>query len=316
MNQYIKYLILTFFLSLSLSNISFGQSFVTITIDDVPNTGKTRNENYKSKLLNALDSLNVPVTIFVTEGLIYKGDNKDKNVELLNEWMSRKYTTIGYHSSEHSRYSAVGLYSFRNDVEKGENFVRDMAKKNGKSVDYFRLPYNDLGKDSTEHAVLEKYLSSRNFKVAPFTVESEDYAYCYVYEYYLAQNDSAKANAIAMDYVNMTMTIFDYFDSLCLKIYGRQIKHIYLCHDNVLNADYLPVLVNELKKKNYSFISFEETLKDPLYSLKDKYYKKWGISWLYRWIEDQSVVSSFLKQEPEGSIYPLYQKLMEEQKGK
>ena len=165
-----------FLLVLSLSNISFGQSFVTITIDDVPNTGKTRNENYSSKLLNALDSLNVPVTIFVTEGLIYKGDNKDKNVELLNEWMSRNYTTIGYHSSEHSRYSAVGLDSFRYDVEKGENFVRDMAKKNGKSVDYFRLPYNDLGKDSTEHAVLEKYLSSRNFKVAPFTVESEDYA--------------------------------------------------------------------------------------------------------------------------------------------
>jgi hypothetical protein len=81
-------------------------------------------------------------------------------------------------------------------------------------------------------------------------------------------------------------------------------------------SDYLPALLNELNKKNYSFLSFEETLKDPLYSLKDKYYKKWGISWLYRWMENQKEVSAFLKQEPEGSIYPLYQKLMEEQKGK
>ena len=149
---------------------------MAITIDDVPGTGKTRKENYNSKLMSTLDSLNIPVTLFVTEGQIFKGDNPDKNFELLNKWMSKSYTTIGYHSTEHSRYSAVGLDSFKNDVEKGENVVRDMFKKNGKSVDYFRLPYNDLGKDSAEHVYIENYLSSRNFKIAPFTVENEDYA--------------------------------------------------------------------------------------------------------------------------------------------
>jgi peptidoglycan/xylan/chitin deacetylase (PgdA/CDA1 family) len=285
---------------------------VTITIDDVPNTGKTQKENYSSKLMSTLDSLNVPVTLFVTEGLILKGDNPDKNRELLNNWMSKSYTTIGYHSTEHSRYSAVGLDSFKTDVETGENVVRDLAKKNGKQVEYFRMPYNDLGKDSTEHALIEEYLSSRNFKIAPFTVESEDYAFCYVYEYYLAQNDSAKAIAIARDYVNMTIACFDFFDSLSLKVYGKQIKHIYLCHDNVLNADYLPVIVSELKKKNYEFISFEEALRDPLYSQKDIYYKKWGISWLYRWMENQKDVSKYQKQEPVDNIYPLYQKLIDE----
>ena len=316
MKPYFKYLLSIIFLAICLSELTYGQSYVAITVDDVPGTGKMQKENYKSKLMSTLDSLNIPVTIFVTEGLIYKGDNADKNFELLNNWMSKSYTTIGYHSTEHSRYSAVGLDSFKNDVEKGENVVREMAKKNGKSVDYFRLPYNDLGKDSVEHANIENYLSSRNFKVAPFTVESEDYAYCYVYEYYLAQNDSAKANAIAKDYVSMTIACFDFFDSLSLKVYGKQIKHIYLCHDNVLNADYLPVIVSELKKKNYTFISFGEALQDPLYHQKDIYYKKWGISWLYRWMENQKDVSTYQKQEPEGDIYPLYQKLVDEQKNK
>ncbi len=316
MKQYFKFIYIILFFALCMSDLIYGQSFVAMTIDDIPRTGKTLMENYKSKLLNVLDSLNIPITIFVIEGLVYKGDNIDKNFELLNNWMNRSYTTIGYHSTEHPRYSDVGLDSFMIDIAKGEYNIRELAKKHGKSVDYFRFPYNDLGKDSIEHYNIERFLSSRNFKIAPFTVESNDWAYCYVYEYYLGKNDSAKANSVARDYISMTLSYFDFFDSLSIKVYGKKIKHIYLCHDNVLNADYLPVLVNELKKKGYTFISFDEALKDPLYQQKDLYYKKWGISWLYRWIENQKEINSLQKQEPVDNMYPVYQKLFDEQKNK
>lgn len=299
-----------------LSELTFGQSSVAITIDDVPNTGKWRKDNFKSKLLNKLDSLNIPVAIFITEGLVYKGDSIVRNFELMNEWINRSYTTIGYHSSKHSRYSEVGLDSFKIDVESGENIVQQFVQKNGKSMAFFRLPFNDLGKDSLQHINIERYLSSKKYRIAPFTVESADWMFNYIYEYYLEKKDSVKANEIAVNYIAKTIEYFDYFDSLAILIYGRPINQIYLCHDSRLNADYLPMLLNELKKKKYKFISFDEALLDIVYTQKDNYYKKWGISWVYRWMKNQEEISVFNKQEPNDDLYDLYKKLVSEQKKK
>ena len=301
---------------ISLTELTYGQTSVAITIDDVPNTGKYEKDHFESKLMHDLDSLNIPITIFVTEGLIFKGDSIAKNFELINNWINRSYTTIGYHSSKHSRYSEVGLDSFKIDVESGENRVRQLAQKNGKSIDYLRLPYNDLGKDSVQHINIEKYLSSKKYTIAPFTVESADWMFNYMYESYLEKKDMIKAHEIADNYIAKTIEYFDFFDSLALKIYKRPINQIYLCHDSRLNADYLPVLINELKKKNYKFISFDEALQDPVYKQKDNYYKKWGISWVYRWMKNQEEISSFTKKEPKDDSYDLYQKLVQEQKKK
>jgi hypothetical protein len=145
-------------------------------------------------------------------------------------------------------------------------------------------------------------------------VESADWMFNYIYEYYLDKKDTARALEIGDSYIAKSIEYFNFFDSLALKIYGRPINQIYLCHDSKLNADYLPVLVNELKKKKYKMISFGEALQDPVYQQKDNYYKKWGITWVYRWMKNQQEISFYNKQEPKDDLYDLYQKLVQEQK--
>ena len=56
MKQYFKFIYIILFFALCMSDLIYGQSFVAMTIDDIPRTGKTLMENYKSKLLNVLDS--------------------------------------------------------------------------------------------------------------------------------------------------------------------------------------------------------------------------------------------------------------------
>ena len=138
----------------------------------------------------------------------------------------------------------------------------------------------------------------------------------YIYDYYLARNDASKANEIAGKYIAKTMEYFAFFDSLALKIYGRPVNQVYLCHDSRLNADYLPVLLHELQKRKYTFIGFDEALQDPVYRQKDNYHKKWGISWIYRWMKNQEEISVFNKPEPQDDSYDLYKKLVQEQKAK
>jgi len=302
----ICFILLTFNLS--------GQTKVAITIDDVPNTVKYQNDNYRLHLLTKLDSLTIPATIFVTVGLLDKTDSSAKNVETLNEWIKRDNITIGYHSFSHFKYSSISPDSFKRDFEKGEKILKNMTKLYNKTVNYFRFPFNDLGSDSTQHIEAEQYLRGKNYVVAPFTVESEDWMFNYIYEYYLNNKDFEKAKKIANEYVSKTLEYFEFFDSLALKVYGRKINQIYLCHDNTINADYLPQLINELKKRKYIFVSFEEALQDEAYNQKDKYFKSWGISWFYRWMNGEKEIKMYSAQEPFDETYKLYEQLVKEQK--
>jgi len=80
--------------------------------------------------------------------------------------------------------------------------------------------------------------------------------------------------------------------------------------DSVQHADIERYLSS--KKKKYKIISFEEALQDVVYQQKDTYYKKWGISWVYRWMKNQEEISFFSKKEPEDDSYDLYKKLVQE----
>lgn len=71
---------------------------------------------------------------------------------------------------------------------------------------------------------------------------------------------------------------FNIFETLGQERYGRNIRHIYLCHDNQLNSDFLEHIVARLKKKGYAFISLEKALGDNLYQSKEYYTGRYGFS--------------------------------------
>lgn len=291
--------------------ISQAQS-VSITIDDVPNTRLYKANGLKSGLLEKLDSLQIPVAIFINEGGLYKTDEITQNFSLLTEWAKRDYITLGNHSFNHSRYSEVGIDSFQVDIMKGEAITRELAEFYQKPLQFFRFPYNDLGEDSLQHTQVNSFLTAHHYQIAPFTVESSDWLFDYLYAHYLEMNQPEDAQIIGELYLQNTLDYFDYIDSVATAQYGRNIHHIYLCHDNVLNADYMDVLVQALKNKGYSFISLEEAMQDKIYQQEDIYYKKWGISWLYRWMNNPEKRMQLLRKEPEmKDILEEYNKVRE-----
>jgi peptidoglycan/xylan/chitin deacetylase (PgdA/CDA1 family) len=281
------------------ATITFGQRQVAMTIDDIPNVEKYKKDNFSPILLHKFDSLKIPITIFINEGNIFKTDSIVKNFSLLNQWIKRDYVTLGNHTYSHSRYSEVALDSFKTDIIKGENIIRELANTYNKPLSYFRFPYNDLGFDSLQHIEIIKFLKSKGYSLAPFTIESSDYIFNSLYMHYLNLGQKDKAVDIAKSYITTTLEYFNYFDSISISQYGRHIDQIYLCHDSYLNADYIDTLVNTLKLNGYSFISLQNALNDDVYKQPDLYYKKWGISWMYRWMSHQEERIKLMRNEPD-----------------
>lgn len=279
---------------------------VAITIDDVPNTRNFRNNNFKSKLLEELDSISIPVAIFINEGLVFK-KNAQKNKKLLESWIERPYVTPANHTYSHSRYSEVGYDVFTKDLINGEALSKELAAKYEKDFTYFRFPYNDLGADSAQHVQILSFLRNHDYISTPFTVETSDWMFNSVYRKYLNKGDSVRAAEIGQMYIDETIRTFAFFDSLTQQQNGRNVDQIYLCHDNRLNEDFLPQLIERLRDEGYEFISLSDALDDPMYENQDTYWKKWGISWCYRWMNSRER-KRWMNLEPNlGGIEEIFQ---------
>ena len=281
------------------SGLLYGQQrSVAITIDDVPNVRLYQSEGYSSGLLKKLDSLHLPIAIFINEGNLEQTDAVSKNKELLKTWILRDYVTVGNHSYSHDNYGEIGFDKFKEDVLSGEKATKDILKGSGKTLEYFRFPFNSLGKDSLEHERMNQFLTKEKYVSTPFTVESEDWLYAELYSRAIKSNDMESAKNIGNQYVTMTLRFFQYFDSLSVAAYGRPIKQIYLCHDSKLNADYLPEIIQKLKGENYQFISLADAMGDPVYKFKDYYQGNSGFSWIYRWMQDTGKRRAAMRAEP------------------
>ncbi len=290
--------------------VAFAQKQVAITIDDVPNTMAFKANGFISPLLKVTYARKVPITIFINESKLYETDSVVRNFALLEKWIRSDYVSVGNHTFSHLRYSNVGYEDFRNDILKGESITRALASKQKKELTYFRFPFNDLGIDSIQFDSVALYLKQANYTIAPFTIESSDWMFSRLYEHYLKQGKKKDAKRIANAYVDYTLSLFDYFETIADTMFHRPIKHIYLCHDNPLNADYLPLLMDKLQSKNYSFISLDEAMKDPAYQNKEYYKGKWGFSWLYRWMADIQNRKAMMSNEPSiMGIFKEYEKV-------
>ncbi|WP_090386468.1 polysaccharide deacetylase family protein [Dyadobacter sp. SG02] len=271
---------------------------VAITIDDVPNVHLYAADGNSSGLLKRLDSLNLPVAIFINEGHLKQNTAFELNKKLLESWISRPYITAGNHSYSHPNYGEIGFDAFRDEVLKGEELTRKMTEKAGKKLSYFRFPFNGMGKDSAEQVRMTQFLTEHHYVSTPFTVESEDWLYTQLYEKALKEGKKEEAQAIGNRYVEHSLRLFGYFEGVISKSIGKSVRQIYLCHDNRLNTDYLPVLVQKLKEQNYKFISLADALSDPAYSLPLYYYGNFGFSWVYRWMKDVDKRRSLMRAEP------------------
>ena len=290
------------------------QKRVAITMDDMPynvaphffSLEEARNMNMR--LLEKIQKAGTPVAAFLTGNDCIRVGEAEQRLAVLKAWIDHPLISLGNHTYSHSNYAQSSFEQFRQDIEKNEWLVEVITKD---SIPYFRFPFNATGGDSTSRMVMEEYLLGKGYEIAPFTLESVDYLFNALYQEAIRAEQADSAHMIAQAYIDFTVATFRYYEGVSEEVFGRPIAHIFLCHGNLLHADYYLELIAALKEEGYTFISLKEALKDPIYSQTDHYHKKWGISWIYRWIEDPEERMTWMRKgiEPSKEWYQRYAEL-------
>jgi peptidoglycan/xylan/chitin deacetylase (PgdA/CDA1 family) len=259
----------------------FAQNQVAFTVDDLPfvmERSLSDAQESTTKFLQSFKKHNVEAVAFVNEQFVLNFGTVDARIEILNQWVKAGHE-LGNHTFSHPSFNETSLEDYTDDFIRGEAISK---KINGKPLRYFRHPYLHTGNDSVKRFGFDDFLQKRNYQIAPVTVDSYDWYYNKVYTDALKAGDQKLAKEIGEEYVEHTIKCFDYFDKLSKEVLGRSVKHIFLCHANRLNADYMDKVLTRLTAEKYEFINLEEALKDEAYSRPVSIEASRGV-WLHRW---------------------------------
>jgi len=266
---------------------------VAVTFDDLPvisviQLDASARRDITTKLLNRINANQVPAIGFVNEYGLYgfqtvsKGAPDEDGVSLLRMWLDAGLE-LGNHTFAHVDLHKSSLPVYKEDVIRGEAVTGKLLQQRAMRLRYFRPPYLHTGRDLETKREVERFLAEREYRVAPVTVDNEDYFFAAAYSKAAERGDKQLMRRVGTEYIRYSQRVFEYCERLSAALFGREIKQILLLHANALNADYFSELVQMMKRRGYSFISLDEALRDKAYRSADTYTGEESINWLARW---------------------------------
>jgi len=263
------------------------QRAIAITIDDLPAaaasfmTGAEIKE-MTAKLLGALKEQRVPAVGFVNEKKLYKLGEVDERIDALKMWGDNGFE-LGNHTFAHTSLNRVNLKDWQEDVIRGETVTSLLLAQRNMKMRYFRHPYLDTGRDLQTRREAEAFLVGRGYRIAPVTMDAWDWMYAGVFDDARKRGDSKLQKKLVSSYLQHTTDVFEYYEKLSKSLMGYEPAQILLLHGNWLEAEHIGELVELLRERGYRFITLEDALGDPAYSLPDEYVGEEGGGWIDHW---------------------------------
>jgi peptidoglycan-N-acetylglucosamine deacetylase len=285
---------LCFFPALAAGQAANPDRQVAVTIDDLPAGTADRMSAAEitamtAKLLGTLRDQKIPVVGFVNERKLYRLGEVDERIKALGLWLDYGFE-LGNHTFSHTSLNQAGLKAWEDDVIQGESVTRILLAQHKMKLRYFRHPFLDTGRDLMTRRQAEAFLVDRGYRIAPVTLDGWDWMFAGLYEDAKKRSDAALEQKVVQEYLAHHDATFAYEEQLSLKVVGYEPKQVLLLHASNLEADHIGELLDLLRKRGYRFITLEDALGDPAYSLPDTYIGEEGTGWLEHWAIAQGKV--------------------------
>ena len=261
-----------------------GARHIAISFDDLPvastvsvSLGEVTDIN--AMLLRVLKQHEVKAIGFVNEDKLYRPGQVDARIDILRSWLDAGME-LGNHNFGHLGLWDSPLAAVEDAVIKGEVVTRMITAQRHAPLRFYRPPYTQTGRDQEEKAAFEGFLAARGYRVAPFTIEHDDYLYGCVYDHAALEEERQR---VVGEYLAHLQESVNVFETMSQQLFKRQIPQILLIHANRLNARTLDATLQFFEARGYRFVSIDEALKDPAYQSAERASGRFGPSWLSRW---------------------------------
>jgi peptidoglycan/xylan/chitin deacetylase (PgdA/CDA1 family) len=275
-------------LTAAASNARADSGKVALTFDDLPALSLFVDQPYvnylNTMLLRGLKRHRLPAIGFVNEGKLDEIDRRQQ-IANLEKWLDAGMN-LGNHTFSHESPNELGAKGYVEDIARGEPVTRSLLERRGKRLDWFRHPYLETGYPEAVKREIDAWLAAHGYRVAPVTIDADDWEFAEPYDDALARHDEARRLRIKKQYLEYTERVIVWHQKASNALFGRQIAFVMLLHATRLNADSIDGLAEILKRRNLRGVTLEQAMKDPAYRTRDPYVGRDGIEWMERWSEE------------------------------
>ena len=258
---------------------------IALTFDDLPGLTIFADQPWvdylNTVLLHGLKRNHLPAIGFVNEGK-FDEIQRDHQIANVQKWLDAG-NNLGNHTFSHESPDELGGAGYIADIAKGEPVTRAMLAAKNKPLLWFRHPYLETGFPEAVKKEIDDWLAAHGYRVAPVTIDADDWEFAEPYEYALAHHEPEKVERVRHEYLAYTERTIAWYQRASQALFGRQIAFVMLLHDTRLNADNIDELAAILKRRHLKAVSLETAMKDPAYLTRDPYVGHDGIDWIERW---------------------------------
>ena len=270
---------------------------VAITVDDLPLASYVplthsaaearRAEHVNKAILDTLSRSHIPATGFVIEQRVEEiGAPAGRKIL---EWWTRPGFDLGNHFYSHADVDTLSVDQIEQEITKGELMLGPVLKEKGRTPQFLRFPYNHTGDTKEKHDAIAAFMAEHGYRLAPCTIDSTDYEFNVTYTLALERKDEAMAAKVRTAYIAYTAAEIDWYTALDKQVFGYEPPHVMLLHDSPLNADTIEKVLALFEDRGYRFVSLNEALRDPAYSISETFITKFGPMWGYRWAQEKQI---------------------------
>ena len=190
---------------------------------------------------------------------------------------------LGNHTFSHETPSSIGADAYIADIVRGEPVTRARLAARHQKLRWFRHPYLETGSPAPVRQAIDGWLAAHGYRVAPVTIDADDWEFAEPYDDALAHHNDARASAIRAEYLDYTEAMVSWSQLSAQTLFGRQIAFVMMLHDTRLNADCIDELAAILRRHQLRPVTLAQAMRDAAYRTPDTYAASDGIEWLERW---------------------------------
>jgi peptidoglycan/xylan/chitin deacetylase (PgdA/CDA1 family) len=257
---------------------------LAITIDDLPTMcmedlpggslphGDDSGLGAARAILAAIRRHAIPVAVFVNSARFRLDD-----LNLLREWCDAG-AELGNHTASHLCVDSVSEATWQADVLSCHDVLSSIKSSPPR---FFRFPYLRAGSSSERKRAARMFLTELGYTIAPVTAVTSEWVLAHYYHLAFAAQAHPVLEDISARLVPHVVASLEAAERLARVRVRRTIPQIVLFHVNQLTADRIDDLIQVLGRK-YELISIDEALRDPFFTMPDRYVGPRGGSWLAR----------------------------------
>jgi peptidoglycan/xylan/chitin deacetylase (PgdA/CDA1 family) len=241
-----------------------------------------------------------PATGFVNE--VKLRELGDDGLTVLREWNRGKFE-LANHGYSHADSNKLTRAEIEQEIVQGQQIIKPLAQAAGRSLQFFRFPYNHVGDTDEKRVEIEQMLASHGYRMAASTIDTSDFLFGKAYERARAEKDRVMLRRIEQAYLDHTRQQIQYYSDLNAKVLGCRPPDIIVLHLNSLNAAVADRLLKIFKDLEYRFVSLAEAQSDPAYQRSPAFATRFGPMWAYRWARERGIkIDGSLEKEPPGWV--------------